>query len=90
MHYPARINALVAGFTESAVVAHPYYGTQAVLDDLARLPGWGARRVSLSGVRVRRDPRTGVVVGMEPYDASAGMSEHAHATVHRAALCSAA
>jgi hypothetical protein len=53
---------LAHGFTESPVVAHPYLGTRAILQDLAKLPGWVEHgRVTLrDGCLVR--PRPGALL----------------------------
>jgi len=52
-----------------AVVAHAYFGTQRVVDDLRRLRGWDAGRVELfpelcaEGRTMVRDAKTGMVCG---------------------------
>lgn len=50
------------------VVAHPYFGTQAVVDDLRKMRGWEAGRVELfphlcAGRSMVRDEKTGMVCG---------------------------
>lgn len=52
------------GFTE-AVVAHAFYGTEAVVKDLSRFPGW---RLGFVGMRAEDQvlDATGVVVGYRP------------------------
>jgi hypothetical protein len=47
-------------------VAHPFFGTAAVLDVLARLPGWAEGLVCLDGTVLQRDTHTGDVVGIVP------------------------
>jgi hypothetical protein len=44
------------------VLTHTYYGTQRVVDDLRRLPGWAAGKVTVTGAL--RDAATGLVVGL--------------------------
>jgi len=54
------------GFT-GKTVAHPYFGTQRVIDDLAAMRGWADGLVELEGAdeqTVRRDPETGLVCGL--------------------------
>ena len=42
------------GMTDNAVVSHPYLGTNRVVDDLSRLPGWDSGMVLLnSGCMIR-------------------------------------
>jgi hypothetical protein len=48
------------------VVSHPYFGSRAVVADLARMPGWREGRVVLSHSAIERDPRTHAVVGLRP------------------------
>lgn len=50
------------------VVAHPYFGTQRVVDDLRRMRGWETGRVELfpslcAGRSMVRDAKTGMVCG---------------------------
>lgn len=51
------------GFVHDAVVAHPYFGTEAVLRDLQAAPGWDHGRVDLGASGVRIDEDTGLVSG---------------------------
>eukprot|EP01063_Lacrimia_lanifica_P024055 TRINITY_DN32024_c0_g1_i1.p1 TRINITY_DN32024_c0_g1~~TRINITY_DN32024_c0_g1_i1.p1 ORF type:complete len:767 (+),score=281.16 TRINITY_DN32024_c0_g1_i1:65-2365(+) len=54
------------GLTEDDVVAHEYFGTQRVVDDLATLPGWAEGTVTLAanGRSFVRDPATNLVAGL--------------------------
>lgn len=52
------------GFTENYVIRHPYFGTQAVLDDLRRLPGWEEGLVELREGCSRRSNETGLICGL--------------------------
>ena len=54
----------IIGFTDNAVVSHAYFGTRAVIDDLARLLGWHSGLVSLDAVTVQRDSQTRRVCGL--------------------------
>jgi len=50
------------GLTDNTVVTHEYLGTERVLQDLSRAPGWMDGHVLLSGVR--RDESTGRICGL--------------------------
>jgi hypothetical protein len=54
------------GFTDNYVIRHPYFGTQAVIDDLRQLNGWQNGLVELRPEDVRRCPRTGLINGVTP------------------------
>jgi len=54
---------LAHGFQED-VVRHPYFGTTAIINDLQVLHGWEDGLVELTGDYVRRDPKTGLVMGL--------------------------
>jgi len=47
-------------------VAHPYFGSRAAVDDLARMPGYAAGHVDLNPGQVVRDPSSGLVCGLRP------------------------
>lgn len=47
-------------------VTHAYLGTDRVLDDLKACPGWHDGRVTVD--RMRRDPVTKLICGLEPVD----------------------
>ena len=49
------------GFTESEVIRHPYFGTDAVLEDLKVRDGWAEGLVQLSLGSVQRNRFTGLV-----------------------------
>jgi len=52
------------GFVEDDVVRHSYFGSGAVLNDLAKLPGWTDGIIRLPVGCVVRDPVTGDVSGL--------------------------
>jgi Mg-chelatase subunit ChlD len=49
------------GFTESAVIRHPYFGTEAVIEDLKVRDGWAEGFVQLSLANIQRNLSTGLV-----------------------------
>ena len=51
---------------QGPVIGHPYFGTEAVIDDLKRLPGYVKGRVIIDSATstFRRDPLTGLVNGL--------------------------
>lgn len=49
------------GFTETDVICHPYFGTEAVIDDLRMCDGWAEGLIQLSLVNIQRDQTTGLV-----------------------------
>jgi len=55
---------LAHGIKGDSVASHPYFGTQAVLDDLAAMRGWDDGLVELQAPCTVKDPVTGVVCGM--------------------------
>eukprot|EP01090_Pellita_catalonica_P021756 TRINITY_DN8229_c0_g2_i1.p1 TRINITY_DN8229_c0_g2~~TRINITY_DN8229_c0_g2_i1.p1 ORF type:complete len:523 (+),score=88.50 TRINITY_DN8229_c0_g2_i1:1-1569(+) len=52
------------GFEEDKV-KHPYYGTDRVLSDLKRMPGWAEGLVQLQPGCAQRDPATGLVNSLQ-------------------------
>jgi Mg-chelatase subunit ChlD len=52
------------GFTDNYVIRHPYFGTQAVVDDLRSMPGWNDGFVELDPAATRRSPETGLICGI--------------------------
>ena len=60
------IIALGHGIVDDPVAAHPYLGTQRVLDDIARCPGFGDGRVVLDTAQYgwTRDPVTQLIDGL--------------------------
>jgi len=56
---------LAHGFTEP-VVAHDYFGSNRITQDLASLPGWDKGMVTLKGGCLLRDASTGLVNGLDP------------------------
>jgi len=56
---------LAHGITDDAVAAHAFFGTDRVVQELARMPGWADGRVELvAGSCVVRDARTNLVCGL--------------------------
>jgi hypothetical protein len=53
---------LAHGFTES-VVAHPFFGTEAVLADLSQATGWESGLPVFLNLRTTRDPVSGIING---------------------------
>lgn len=52
------------GFTSDSVIEHPYFGTDAVLEDLKKQAGWSEGLVVLKGGSFMRDAVTGLVCGL--------------------------
>lgn len=52
------------GLVDDAVVRHPYFGTDLVLRDLQRRPGYHQGLVDLVRAEFRVDPNTGLVCGL--------------------------
>lgn len=50
------------GFTGSPVIEHEYFGTQRVIDDLKRKPGWSEGFIVLDDANQLRDADTGNVI----------------------------
>jgi hypothetical protein len=50
------------GFTEP-VAKHAYFGTQRVIDDLAKQPGWEEGMPCYRNLAARRDPSTDMIIG---------------------------
>lgn len=50
---------------KGSVVGHPYLGTQKVIDDLSKLPGWEEGLVTLEAHNYQRDEVTGWFAGLE-------------------------
>ena len=53
-------------FTEDPVVAHPYFGTQRVIEDLSAAPFWATGEVTLPPNPLLRDPLSGLICGISP------------------------
>jgi Mg-chelatase subunit ChlD len=49
------------GFTDNDVIAHPYFGTEAVIQDLKTYSGWDYGFVMMDSLRLRKDSETGLV-----------------------------
>lgn len=45
------------------IVAHAYFGSERIVDDLARRPGWDAGHVIYEDLKTIKDPSTGMIVG---------------------------
>ena len=54
------------GMDDNAVVQHSYYGTEKVIQDLQRVPGWAEGRAVLHNYLKIKDPLTGLVVAFTP------------------------
>ena len=50
------------GFTDNEVIAHPYFGTGAVLHDLKTYPGWDYGFMMIDPLRLTRSSETGLVI----------------------------
>jgi len=50
---------------EEGAARHPYFGSQQVLEDVAKLPGFDDGLVDLPPFWARRDPDTGLVCGLQ-------------------------
>jgi hypothetical protein len=50
------------GFTEP-IAAHPYFGTDAVVKDLMKLPGWYEGRPVFTNLVATHDEKTGLIIG---------------------------
>lgn len=55
---------LAHGFKDDPVVEHPYFGTDAVLEDLREMLGWEHGLVTLCTGCLQRDSKTGLVSGL--------------------------
>ena len=49
------------GFTDNYVIRHPYFGTNAVIEDLKMYDGWAEGLVQLSSENIERDSYTNLV-----------------------------
>ncbi len=49
------------GFEDSEVIQHPYFGTQAVIEDLKKHPDWDFGILVLDSDKVCRNPETGLI-----------------------------
>ena len=49
------------GFTDDSVIQHPYFGTEAVVEDLKRCDGWEQGYILLNGKNIQRNLETGLV-----------------------------
>ena len=52
------------GFEDNSVIRHPYFGTDAVLRDLASVPGYAEGFVVLDKANTKRDPDSQLVISM--------------------------
>jgi hypothetical protein len=50
------------GFTDNDVIAHPYFGTEAVIQDLKTYSGWDYGFVMMDPLRLIRSSETGLVI----------------------------
>jgi Mg-chelatase subunit ChlD len=49
------------GFKTNKVIAHPYFGTQAVIDDLKKHPGWESGILNMDATNIVRSSETGLI-----------------------------
>lgn len=66
------------------VIEHAFYGTTAVLQDLAGMHGWEEGLVRLQPEPAVRDPATGLVVGLRQEEAIPAAGRPATTVVHAA------
>jgi Mg-chelatase subunit ChlD len=52
------------GFTDNSVIQHPYFGTEAVVEDLKRCDGWEQGYIVLDSKNIQRNSETGLVEKM--------------------------
>jgi hypothetical protein len=57
--------ALGHGFTDNAVIKHPYFGTNAIVDDLAQFEGWADGLITFNNNCMKRDQQTGLLTGFD-------------------------
>ena len=70
-HHTLTINGiecagLAHGLTDNDVIAHPYFGTSAVLRDLSHTSGFSEGLVVINSLVVVRDPLTSLITKMIP------------------------
>ena len=58
------VATLAHGFTGNAVIQHPYFGTNKVLEDLQQHPDWPTGYVVLEARDAQRDPTTGLIASL--------------------------
>jgi len=56
---------LAHGFNDDEVLKHPYFGTNLVIEDLQKIPGWNSGFVELDDNCSIRDLVTGLIVGLQ-------------------------
>jgi hypothetical protein len=56
-----KVCTLGHGFTDNEVIVHPYFGTNAVVEDLKTYNGWEYGFIKMNPLRLRRDSETGLV-----------------------------
>lgn len=49
------------GFTSNDTIRHPYFGTQAVIDDLKKHPDWDKGLLNMNSNNIRRNSESGLV-----------------------------
>jgi len=54
------------GFTDNKVITHPYFGTQAIIEDLKGLQGWSRGLVVFQDNWLRLDSQTNLLSGLKP------------------------
>lgn len=50
-------------FKDDVIVAHPYFGSKLVIEDLQKMPGWNEGQVEFNSGCMIRDSKTGLVNG---------------------------
>jgi hypothetical protein len=66
-----QVSGTLAHGVEGDVIGHDYFGTERVVQDLTRLPGWDAGLVTITPEDVMRDPVTTFITGIRiPCDTS--------------------
>jgi len=57
--------ALGHGFTDNACIKHPYFGTNAIVEDLAQFPGWSDGLITFNKNCMKRDQNSGLLTGFD-------------------------
>jgi hypothetical protein len=58
------VSGTLAHGVDGAVIGHDYFGTERVVADLKKLPGWAEGIVTITPDDVRRDPHTTFISGI--------------------------
>merc|ERR1712110_214164 len=57
--------ALGHGFTDNDVITHPYFGTNAIVEDLQRFSGWDDGLITFEEECMKRDANSGLLTGFD-------------------------